>query len=53
METMFKSAKPTSKLLDGPDAIEGAVFLLTQQIEQQLAGNKPEAVDIDRNTKRY
>lgn len=53
MEAMFKGAKPTSRLLDGPDAIEGAVFLLTQQIEQQLAGNKPEPVDYDMNSKRF
>ena len=27
MESQFKTAKPTSRTLDGPDAVEGAVFI--------------------------
>jgi hypothetical protein len=29
--TQFKSAKPSSKQLDGPDAVEGAVYLIDQK----------------------
>jgi hypothetical protein len=32
LETQFKTAKPTSKELDGPDCIEGAVYLINQKI---------------------
>jgi hypothetical protein len=32
LEAQFKSAKPTSKLLDGPDAVEGAVVVIQGKI---------------------
>jgi hypothetical protein len=32
LEAQFKSAKPTSSLLDGPDCIEGAVFIIKQKM---------------------
>ncbi|NDD52938.1 hypothetical protein EBZ39_03520, partial [bacterium] len=46
LATQFKSAKPTSKQLDGPDAIEGAIFLLQNKLQTIQAGtikiiNKP------------
>ena len=34
----FKGVKPTSKKMDGPDAVEGAVFKLKQMIMVQEAG---------------
>lgn len=40
LEAQFKAAKPTSKRLDGPDAIEGAVTL----IDQKSANIEPGAV---------
>lgn len=50
---MFKGAKPTSKLLDGPDAVEGAVFKLKEMIGQLLEKSKIEPVEADYNSKRY
>ena len=32
LESQFKAAKATSKELDGPDAIEGAVYIISQKI---------------------
>lgn len=32
LEAQFKAAKPSAKLLDGPDAIEGAVFIINQKL---------------------
>lgn len=31
LETQFKAAKPTSKQLDGPDCIEGAVYIINEK----------------------
>ena len=33
LESQFKAAKPTSKQLDGPDCIEGGVFIVNQKVE--------------------
>ncbi|MGQ0739132.1 MAG: hypothetical protein ACT4OJ_08755 [Bacteroidota bacterium] len=49
---MFTSAKPTSRLLDGPDAVEGAVHLLKGMLSQLLEKKKIEPVEIS-NSKRY
>jgi hypothetical protein len=32
LETQFKTAKATSKQLDGPDCIEGAVFIINEKV---------------------
>lgn len=51
LEAQFKSAKPTSKQLDGPDAIEGGVYIL----KNKIAIHVPGAIEkIGRkNKKRY
>lgn len=53
MVAMFKGAKPTSKLLDGPDAAEGATHILKNDIARLIEGKPIEGVDFDKNSKRY
>ena len=38
LEAQFKAAKPTSKQLDGPDAIEGAVYLIKEKQAEWAEG---------------
>lgn len=40
LEAQFKAAKPTSKLLDGPDAVEGAVWIAQSKVAFQVADVK-------------
>ncbi len=47
LEAQFKSAKPTSKQLDGPDAIEGAKFI----IDQKIISNDDNAVQAVKRTR--
>jgi hypothetical protein len=52
LESQFKAAKATSKLMDGPDAVEGGVFL----IKEKLYTHQPGAVRTFKRTtnpKRY
>lgn len=49
----LKAAKATSKILDGPDALEGAVSIMKTYVSKMMAGKQMEAVDIDTNPKRF
>lgn len=49
----FKTAKATSQILDGPDAVEGAVYLLKSKIAELISAGVWEAVEVDSNPKRY
>lgn len=49
----FKAAKATSKILDGPDAVEGAVSLMKEQLALLIAGKQIEAVELNDNAYRY
>lgn len=48
----FKAAKPTSKTMDGPDCIEGAVFIIKEKTAVTASGSF-EALDNPVNSKRY
>jgi hypothetical protein len=37
LEAQFKAAKPTSKQLDGPDCIEGAIFIIKEKLNAMAA----------------
>ena len=50
LEAQFKAAKATSKLLDGPDCIEGGVFIL--KTEDAVANSVPETFARPVNPKR-
>jgi hypothetical protein len=52
LEAQFKSAKPTSKELGGPDAIEGAVKIIENKAAMMSAG-AAKAYARPVNTKRY
>lgn len=39
LEAQFKSVSANSKTMDGPDAVEGAVFIVKEKISQQMTGN--------------
>jgi hypothetical protein len=49
----LKGAKATSKILDGPDALEGAVSLMKDQIALMIAGKQLETIEGDFNAHRY
>ncbi len=46
LEAQFRAAKPTSKQLDGPDCIEGAIFIINEKIKAMA----PEKVRVSTNT---
>jgi len=52
LETQFKTAKPTSKRLDGPDAVEGAVWLINQK-SAAITPGAVIAIPKRKNKKRY
>jgi hypothetical protein len=48
----LKGAKATSKILDGPDCLEGAVVKMQEHLSLLLAGKQMESVEIE-NSKKY
>lgn len=52
METQFKSANPNSRLLDGPDAVQGAVKIIQDKIIVASVGGV-EVIQKQPNKKRY
>lgn len=52
LESQFKAAKSTSKILDGPDCIEGGVYKIKERISIQVAG-AVECIKRPPNKKRY
>ena len=38
LETQFKTAKPTSKLLDGPDTTEGGTHIIKEKVAVESVG---------------
>jgi hypothetical protein len=52
LEAQFKSAKPTSKELDGPDCIEGAVWIIDQKTVTENASSFT-AIPRSRNSSKY
>lgn len=52
LEAQFKSVKPNSKTMDGPDAVEGAVIKIRDKINIDAAGGI-EAIRRPTNSKRY
>jgi hypothetical protein len=53
MEAQFKAAKPTSKRLDGPDCVEGGVFIANLKMALQMNGDIIENIPIPVNSKRF
>lgn len=52
MESQFKTAKPTSKTLDGPDSVQGAVKIIQNKVAVASAGGI-EVIQRTANNKRY
>ena len=52
LEAQFKGVKPTSKKMDGPDAVEGAVFKLKQLVMVQDAGGM-QSIPRKKNKHRF
>lgn len=53
LEAQFKSVKPNSKTMDGPDAVEGAVFKIDEKVKSHNTGHlhiKPRSIN---NKKRF
>lgn len=53
MVAQFKGAKATSRVLDGPDAVEGAIFILKQNVALMLSGKQIEKVEVYESDKKY
>ena len=53
MVAQFKGAKATSRILDGPDSVEGAVFILKKDVALMNAGNQIEGVEHEYSNKKY
>jgi hypothetical protein len=52
LETQFKSVSPSSKTMDGPDAVEGAVHKAKEKLNIDAAGGI-EVIKRPTNSKRY
>ena len=52
LEAQFKAAKPTSKQLDGPDAIEGAKYIIDQKLVANDIGGYSYSIR-ERSSEKY
>ena len=52
LEAQFKSVRPNSKTMDGPDAVEGAVHIISNKVMVEAAGGI-QSVKRTVNPKRF